>query len=59
MEGYAVALACALAGVPVSIVRGASNVVGDRDPARWRIPSALSAARERALRMLREPEHAP
>ena len=49
MEGFAVAFACALAGVPVSIVRGISNVVGDRDPAHWRIPAAL-AARARAAR---------
>lgn len=59
MEGFAVAFACALAGVPVSIVRGASNVVGDRDPAHWRIPAALAAARERALAILCEPERAP
>jgi futalosine hydrolase len=52
MEGFAVAFACALAGVPVSIVRGASNPVGDRDPARWRIPAALGAARVRALELL-------
>jgi futalosine hydrolase len=58
MEGFAVALACALAGVPVSIVRGVSNVVGDRDPSHWRIPAALSAARERAILVLREREHA-
>lgn len=46
MEGFAVALACALAGVPLSIVRGASNVVGDREASAWRIPAALSAAHE-------------
>ena len=56
MEGFAVAFACALAGVPVSIVRGATNVVGDRDPARWRIPAGLAAARERALEILRAAE---
>jgi nucleoside phosphorylase len=48
MEGFAVALACALFRVPLGIVRGLSNVVGDRDPARWRIPAALAAARELA-----------
>ncbi|MBL8857213.1 MAG: futalosine hydrolase [Planctomycetes bacterium] len=53
MEGFAVALACALAEVPLSIVRGVSNVVGDRDPANWRIPSALGAARLCALEVLR------
>lgn len=52
MEGFAVALACALAGVPLSIVRGFSNEVGDRDSARWRIPAALAAARAKALEVL-------
>lgn len=49
MEGFAVACACALAGVPLAVVRGVSNAVGERDPARWRIPAALQAARELAL----------
>jgi futalosine hydrolase len=53
MEGFAVALACALAGVPCHVVRGISNVVGDRDPAHWRIPAALAAARLCALDVLR------
>jgi futalosine hydrolase len=53
MEGFAVAFACTLADTPVSIVRGVSNVVGDRDPAHWRIPSALGAARLCALEVLR------
>ena len=44
MEGFAVALACRLAGVPVAIVRGVSNEVGDRRVDRWRIPEALDAA---------------
>ena len=44
MEGFAVALACRLAGVPVAIVRGISNTVGDRRFERWQIPEALDAA---------------
>lgn len=55
MEGFAVALACALAGVPLRIVRGVSNEVGDRRPEHWRIPGALSAARELALEVLEAP----
>lgn len=55
MEGFAVALACALAGVPLRIVRGVSNEVGDRRPEHWRIPGALGAARELALSILSEP----
>jgi len=49
MEGFAVALACALARVPCTIVRGISNVVGQRDKRSWRIPEALAAARALAL----------
>jgi futalosine hydrolase len=52
MEGFAVATACALAGVPLRIVRGISNEVGDRDPEHWRIPTALAAARRAALEVL-------
>lgn len=52
MEGFAVAAACAMAGVPLRIVRGISNRVGDRDPASWRIPAALAAARRMALEVL-------
>jgi futalosine hydrolase len=52
MEGFAVALACSLAGVPLSIVRGISNAVGDRTPQHWSIPRALAGARELALKIL-------
>ena len=44
MEGYAVALACRLENVPLVIVRGISNVVGDRLNKNWQIPQALIAA---------------
>ncbi len=44
MEGYAVALACRLEKVPLVIVRGISNVVGDRLSKNWQIPQALIAA---------------
>ena len=52
MEGFAVAMACALADTPLRIVRGFSNLVGDRAPERWRIPGALAAARELARAIL-------
>ena len=55
MEGFAVALACALARVPLRIVRGISNAVGVREPSAWRIPAALAAARRRALVVLEAP----
>ena len=44
MEGFAVALACRLAGVSLVIARGVSNAVGDRNFDRWQIPEALDAA---------------
>jgi futalosine hydrolase len=55
MEGFAVALACRLAGVPLTIIRGISNTAGDRDHARWRVPEALAAAAALSLQTLEEP----
>jgi futalosine hydrolase len=52
MEGFGVALACRLHGVPVDIVRGVSNTVGDRDKARWRVETALEAAAAVALTLM-------
>jgi len=52
MEGFGVALAATLAGVPVGIVRGISNRVGDRNLGGWKIKEALIAARARALEIL-------
>lgn len=43
MEGFAVALAGELHRVPVTVVRGISNVAGDRDRNHWRIEAALSS----------------
>ena len=52
MEGFGVAMACSLAGVPLRIVRGISNQVGDRDSSHWRIPGALASARRLAVELL-------
>lgn len=52
MEGFAVALACRLHGVPVDIVRGISNTAGDRDASRWQIEAACRAAAELAAVVL-------
>ena len=52
MEGFAVAAACRLAGVPLDIVRGISNTAGDRDPSGWMIEAACRAAAELAARLL-------
>jgi futalosine hydrolase len=44
MEGFGVAAACQLAGVPISIVRGISNRAGEREHANWKIVEAMTAA---------------
>jgi futalosine hydrolase len=54
MEGFGVALACRLAGVPLVVIRGISNTAGDRDHAGWRVPEALAAAAALALQTLEE-----
>ena len=43
MEGFGVALACKLAGIKLSIVRGISNHAGDRDKKNWDIDKALKS----------------
>ena len=52
MEGFAVAMACNLAGVPLQIVRGISNEVGDRNRDGWEIQKALVAAAELASQLM-------
>lgn len=44
MEGFAVAMACRLQEVPLEIIRGISNVAGDRDKSNWQIKAALISA---------------
>ncbi|MFC8512941.1 futalosine hydrolase [Streptomyces sp. NPDC057257] len=46
MEGFGVAEAAALHGVPVLEIRAVSNPVGPRDRAAWRIGDALAALTE-------------
>lgn len=52
MEGFGVAVACQFADVPLTIVRGISNVAGDRQKENWRIEQAMSAATRRAQQVL-------
>lgn len=54
MEGFGVALACRLAGLPLTIVRGISNVAGERDTAAWKIAEAADAAGTLAARLIEE-----
>lgn len=43
MEGFAVALAAGLAGIPVRVVRGLANVAGERQGGSWRVEGAMDA----------------
>ena len=48
MEAFSVALACRMARVPLTVIRGISNMAGDRDKANWDVTGALEAAAELA-----------
>ena len=52
MEGFAVAVACRRLGVELTILRGVSNVAGDRDRSHWDLAGGLAAARGGLLAML-------
>lgn len=57
MEAFAVGLAARLRGVPLTVIRGISNVAGDRRFADWRVAEALAAAKDLLARMLTLEEH--
>jgi futalosine hydrolase len=52
MEGFAVALACSLFAVPLRIIRGISNLAGDRDLKHWQIQEAMEAVAQRATQLM-------
>ena len=52
MEGAAAAHVCALHDVPFLEIRGVSNLVEDRDRAKWRIAEAADAAQRAVLKIL-------
>jgi futalosine hydrolase len=43
MEAYSVAMACRMTNVPLTVIRGISNLAGDRNKAHWDIDAALKA----------------
>lgn len=43
MEGYGVAMACAVSQIPLTILRGISNQAGIRDKQKWMIKEALES----------------
>ena len=52
MEGFAVALVCQLNNIPLQIVRGISNRVGDRNLATWKTEAALRSATDLVLELM-------
>lgn len=52
MEGFGVAMAAAMADIPVRIVRGISNVAGDRRLSEWKIQEALETAAQLVLKLI-------
>lgn len=52
MEGAAVAHVALLHAIPVGEVRGISNMVGNRNPAAWRLDEAAAAAQETVIRWI-------
>ena len=52
MEGFAVAMACNLADVPLQIVRGISNEVGNLNRDDWEIKKGILAAAELATQLM-------
>ena len=44
MEGFAVAVASRLEQLPLTIIRGISNVAGDRNKANWKVRPAMQSA---------------
>lgn len=51
MEGWAVAIACAEASVPLTVLRAVSNVAGVRDPRRWIWGPALAELGRAVVRL--------
>jgi len=54
MESFSVAIACHQAGIPLSIIRGISNVAGDRDHSNWKINDALQQAKSKLKMLLQQ-----
>jgi nucleoside phosphorylase len=52
MESAAVGLIACKAGIPCTVVRGVSNVCGDRDYANWKLSAAAQAAQKELLKCL-------
>ena len=54
MEAFSVAMACRMAHTPLTVIRGISNMAGDRDKAHWDVPAALEAAAKLTIARIRK-----
>jgi len=54
MEAFAVAAACQLQNVPLRVVRGISNIAGDRDHSKWKSADALHSAMDIVERIVQK-----
>ena len=54
MEAFAVAAACKLQNVPLRVVRGISNIAGDRDHSKWKCADAMHSAMDIVERIVVE-----
>lgn len=52
MEAFSVAMACRIAKIPLTVIRGISNVAGDRNKANWHVAAAIEAAAELTISKL-------
>jgi len=54
MEAFAVAAACQLQNLPLRVVRGISNIAGDRDHSKWKSAEAMNSALDIVERIVQE-----
>jgi futalosine hydrolase len=54
MEAFSVAMACRMAHTPLTVIRGISNMAGDRDKSHWDVPAALEAAAKLTIARIRK-----
>jgi len=52
MEGAAVHYVCSLQQIPFVQIRGISNLVGERDKSKWKIPESLDAATNACINLI-------
>ncbi len=52
MEGAALHYVCALQQIPFIQIRGISNLVGERDKTKWKIPESLLAATNACINLI-------